>query len=294
MPADVPSLSSLLSVVGRTPPRELTEARVRLHFAAQPVAAFGFTVLDAREDFSHTALHWSHAANALVSETDQASGLFAALHIRDFAVALHGSAGEVERLPLDGRTLDDVYDWLEQALGRAGRPATDGIVKPGHMGDMPTHPVGEGGALASPDAGKLEELEAWMAAADVLLRDVVAQTPAMGPALCWPHHFDTATLHVLAGSGESMRSVGVGLSPGDGAYDQPYVYVTPWPYPEGPLPSLPGGGTWHTEGWTGAVLRADALLEGEGGEARAHRLLEFVRFAHGVGVERLTGKEGDA
>ncbi len=50
------------------------------------------------------------------------------------------------------------------------------------------------------------------------------------------------------------------MSTGDAAYDQPYFYVTPWPYPEaGSLPRL-GLGRWQTAGWVGAVLTAGDVL----------------------------------
>ena len=84
----------------------------------------------------------------------------------------------------------------------------------------------------------------------------------------WPHHFDIATLWTLdAGvDAEEARSVGMGLSPGDGTYAQPYWYVTPWPYPQATaeeLPPLPAG-RWHAEarngGWTGAVLLGEELV----------------------------------
>ena len=80
---------------------------------------------------------------------------------------------------------------------------------------------------------------------------------------CWPHHFDVASLITLdAGAdAEEARTIGVGFSPGDGSYDQPYFYVTPWPYPEADdLPSLAGGAHWHTEGWIGAVLTAERVI----------------------------------
>jgi hypothetical protein len=60
---------------------------------------------------------------------------------------------------------------------------------------------------------------------------------------------------------EEARSIGIGLSPGDGSYDQPYFYVNPWPYPDAEdLPPLAAGAHWHTSGWTGAVLTADRLI----------------------------------
>jgi hypothetical protein len=76
---------------------------------------------------------------------------------------------------------------------------------------------------------------------------------------------------------EKARSIGIGLSPGDGSYDQPYFYVTPWPYPDAAvLPTLEAGVEWHTTGWTGAVLTADRLISAphEDQQAHARRALE--------------------
>ena len=73
----------------------------------------------------------------------------------------------------------------------------------------------------------------------------------------WPHHFDVATLITLhpEANTQNVRTLGVGMSPGDATYEEPYFYVTPWPYPEvSELPDLDGGGRWHVEGWTGSVL----------------------------------------
>ena len=60
--------------------------------------------------------------------------------------------------------------------------------------------------------------------------------------------------------GSSDRSMGVGMSPGDGSYAQPYFYVSPWPSPDvSTLPPL-AAGHWHTAGWVGAVLTAEEIL----------------------------------
>jgi len=55
----------------------------------------------------------------------------------------------------------------------------------------------------------------------------------------------------------------VGLSPDDSSYDEPYWYVTPYPYPEDKtnLPELAANGFWHTEEWVGAVLTASQFGE---------------------------------
>ena len=101
--------------------------------------------------------------------------------------------------------------------------------------------------------------------ADFLLRELESAASGASEVRCWPHHFDLATLITLSGSGEEARTVGVGLSPGDDSYREPYYYVTPWPYPRGRLlPELPAG-RWHTEGWVGAILRGSDLAAAPAG-----------------------------
>ena len=85
---------------------------------------------------------------------------------------------------------------------------------------------------------------------------------------------------------ELAKSIGVGLSPGDETYPEPYYYVTPWPYPERekPLPDLPAG-EWHTVGWTGAVLHYRDLvaLPAEQQETIAKRFLkEAYDLSYGI------------
>jgi hypothetical protein len=84
----------------------------------------------------------------------------------------------------------------------------------------------------------------------------------VSPVRCWPHHFDIATLvSIPGGAPGEVRTIGVGLSPGDGSYAEPYFYVTPWPAPDGPtLPELPAGAAWHRAGWFGAVLTGTAIF----------------------------------
>jgi len=113
----------------------------------------------------------------------------------------------------------------------------------------------------------LEELNRYFSNADATLHAITKQYEHTAPVRCWPHHFDIATLIKLDPhlSSEEARSVGIGLSPGDSGYPQPYFYVNMWPYPDvqdEELPLLPGG-RWHTQDWIGAVLTADEIVKQE-------------------------------
>ena len=69
------------------------------------------------------------------------------------------------------------------------------------------------------------------------------------------------------------------MSPGDDSYDEPYFYVTPWPAPTDiTLASLAGGGRWHIEDWTGAVLTANALTASRP-EEQVEQAVKFLESA---------------
>ena len=107
-----------------------------------------------------------------------------------------------------------------------------------------------------------------------------------GAVRCWPHHFDIATLlNFEPAEDGTARSIGIGLSPGDHHYHQPYVYVSPWPHLKAAgLPLLPPPGHWHTQEFVAAVMTGDQILALDDRRAGT---LAFVRAAYDIGRERL-------
>ena len=280
--------------LGEPPPDALVDARLQLHWAAQIPASVGYTYLDPVPDWSHVSLSW-HADGCVLASgpTPGDAPCRAALRPADLTLLLldaHNVA--VAAFPLDGRTLNEGYSWLATVLAEhSGGALNEPLVRPDH--EMPPHPVGDGGAFSRTPAPAFAEMARWFADAHLLLEAVRAVEPAASPVRCWPHHFDLAVLLTLDpdAAPEKARSIGVGMEPGDGSYAEPYWYVTPWPYPEHPtLPPLDGGGHWHTEGWTGAVLTARALV-GEGrAAAQTRRVSDFVTSALAA-AHRLVGAQ---
>ena len=110
---------------------------------------------------------------------------------------------------------------------------------------------------------------------------LAARTNGASEVRCWPHHFDLGTLVVIASNpdGSLAESIGIGLSPGDESYAEPYWYVSPWPYPEtAALPALESGGHWHTAGYTSAILTGSELTAGPR-ESQFERLHSFLDTA---------------
>jgi hypothetical protein len=244
--------------LGAVAPRALVEPRLELHWAAQVAAAAGTSMLEPRVDASHTNLGWDERVGALV--THPLGKLRAALRPADLALLLVDDAGNSEaELGLGGVTLDDAMAWLAGQL-RAKLGRGEALLRPEH--DMPSHRIADGAPFSATLAG-LAELARWFVNADRALSELADAHPGASPVRCWPHHFDIATLITVEASDdpERARTVGVGMTPGDGAYAQPYWYVTPWPYPadlRADFGALAGGGRWHRDGWLGAVLVGSA------------------------------------
>lgn len=206
----------------------LIDARRQLHWAAQIAAGVGRTLLAARADDSQTAFTLVDGALLQEPVDDRQAGL----RLADLTLVCGAEA-----LPLRGRTLDDGFAFLESRFGRKlQRPDVD----------LPEHPVARGAAFDA-DPESCQTLGGLYGIAASLLREFAAS-----PVLCWPHHFDIAMLIAV----RDGMTIGAGLSPGDASDPEPYWYVTPYPYPSvSGLPPLTRG-SWHTEGWVGAVLPA--------------------------------------
>lgn len=270
--------------LGKISPTALVDERLQLHWAAQIVSSLGGTFNTPAPDDSHPSLECLPAREVLAGRPiDGTDGLRGALHPASLSLQLLGGDGElVAQYFLDGKTLDEGYEWLETALAGATDGKLTGRLKRNQY-ELPDHPVAHGRALDGANTAAYEELSAWYFNSDLVLRALQATTPNVTDVQCWPHHFDIAVLVFLEedqGDPETRRSVGVGLSPGDGSYAEPYWYANPWPRPKtDALPPLQGAGRWHTEGWFGAVLTGSDLAAAGDADAQRTRIQEFLDSA---------------
>ena len=100
---------------------------------------------------------------------------------------------------------------------------------------MPAFAIADGARYAV-DGEALGELAAWYAqrqpgAAARPGKRLIAHKLDAPPVRCWPHHFDLDTL-IYFDRKEPVRTMGVGFSPGDEYYDEPYFYVSIYPAPD--------------------------------------------------------------
>jgi hypothetical protein len=168
------------------------------------------------------------------------------------------------RFEVDDHVDADAAAWIDEILPDLGLHRASGVIVPY---DIPTHLVAAGGRYSyGSDRPAFAGLARLFEAADDILGETRSRLVGIGKGSsevrCWPHHFDIAMLLSLGtGEAETAAAIGIGMSPGDAYYPQPYFYISPWPAPPADaLPSIPRPGHWHTLGFVGAVATGEAVL----------------------------------
>ena len=262
--------------IGHVPISNLTDARLQLHWAAQIVASFGNALIERRADDSQSNLGWEGGLNALCSHPST-EGIRAGLRLADLTLLLlDNKQNVISEYALTGKTLQQGFHWL------ASTYSTIGVMTPRQPFalreyELPPHPVQQTAAFSIHAPEPFQEYQHWYANAHHVLHALTDNWQQASPIRCWPHHFDIGTLIILDPnkSSEEARSVGCGMSPGDGTYAEPYWYVNLWPYPDKTQLSDIPVGAWHTEGWIGAILTATELMSGNSVESQAQRVRQF-------------------
>jgi len=249
--------------VGTVPPEELVNSREQLHHAVQLIAAAGKYLIPERTDDSHTSLHWNDIEGAFEGEAiGKEKSLHVGLRPADFTLYIREKSDiETNDYILKDSTIDLSFYWMKSMMEKEGIKISDLRMKMHY--EIPSNPVDEGEEFTFENPDHFIEIGRYFANANQVLQAIKNIIPEAANIRCWPHHFDIATLITIDKdkSAEEARSIGIGLSPGDGGFSEPYFYITPWPYPDlqkSKLPKLPAG-KWHTEGWVGAVLLASEI-----------------------------------
>jgi len=245
--------------LGDPSPDELEASRLELHYAAQLPGAV-CALIAPQPDHAHLALEWSGEQRMLVTHevpgAQGASPFRIGLRLTDLGLVLLDPTGTQRReQSLVDLTLDGGLRWLAGTIADYTGEELPELKLPEH--ELPAHAIATGEPFSFREPEAFQELARWFSNGDRVLQRISASNPGSTPVQIWPHHFDAATVIPVRGGGEAndTRTVGVGMSPGDATYEEPYLYVTPVPYHEiAELPDLEGGGRWHVEGWTGAVL----------------------------------------
>ncbi len=273
-------LSEKWQRLGKVDPLNLIKARLELHQAAQLIAAIGSSYLEPREDAGHSNMEWLGDNQVFAGNKIGGKKKYrVALHPADLKLQfLDGSGKILSEFALEGRLLDGAIEWLREELTSYGFDKSK-FNFPDNL-KLPAAGQSQGQPFRIDMAAAFEEHAKYFSNADLILKEVLKEVAGASEVRCWPHHFDIASLITV--DKRLGKSIGVGLSPGDDSYNEPYFYVTPWPYPDEKLVGshdLSGGGFWHTKGWIGAVLQGSEIIKETSREAQVIKNLLFLESA---------------
>ncbi len=240
----------------------LSTARKQLHQAVQLVSVVGRKFLPKSKDDKYANLVWVPQFQRLGGNWVEGNVKFrVSLSLADLKIHLvDDEVKELKEYDLKGKSQAQSMVWLEEQLVAIGMDTKQ--FELGLPYQIPDHPTAHGKAFEQKDAAAFEELAKYFHNADHLLRPLKREFPQTTDVRCWPHHFDIATQIILNDTGdpETTSSIGVGMSPGDQFYDQPYFYLSPWPYPVKDKLLPLSIGSWHEKDWLGAVLCAEEVI----------------------------------
>lgn len=258
----------------------LYDARLQAHYAAQWLARAARAYIASKTDDSHTNLGWDEAFGGFATHKLQGARIGLKLFPLSIAILEPSETAPSRILGIDGHKEADLRAWLGEEMGSLGLDARKLDIELPYR--MPVSKIASGAAYSVNGKDEIfRELAAWFGNADRSIGRIAEGMRAIkfdvSTARCWPHHFDLAALISLdSGSGtiESARTVGVGLSPGDHYYNEPYFYVTPWPYPEpAKLPPLSELGRWHFKDFTAAVAPGHRILSATARQTETEKFL---------------------
>lgn len=260
-------------------PRRFEPAEQQLHWAAQFIAMAGQSYLPPQPDDRHTNMGWEAGTQRICGRILRQEGVNVqvGIDVPGFRLMLMEENGQqLAATPLEGRTREELRQWLEVQLAHLGMPALP-LSYIDHY-DLPDHPLARGAVFQKPES---DLLEAWMALrtnAQALLRNVAAAYPTASEVRIWPHHFDTGVYIPLRQNeeGTDTHVLGAGLAMTDQVANEPYLYVFGWmkngSIDYGLMPMLEYG-RWSKGDWKGAYLAVNRWVIQADQETAGRRFL---------------------
>ena len=259
---------------------ELKNTRLQLHQATQLLASAGISFLDKQVDDSHTNMQWQSKWQSFSSSGFGPQGKFkVVLNLPDLKYQVLENDKKLSEFLLNNRTEQDAIEWFKGVLVTKGIDISNFTMKKHY--EIPFTDQAQGKPYDLFKADLFKALTNHFNTANRVLTEIALDYKNSSAIRCWPHHFDLGMLITLRESPnpEEMKSIGLGLSPGDDIYDQPYYYISPWPYPDKSKlnnSNLPEDGFWHTEGFTSVILLADSYQKYLDIEKSIHNFLSTV------------------
>lgn len=266
------------------PPTSLGPARISAHRAVQLLSRVALSNLAPEPDYSHDNLGWWEESATLVTHPipTKAGSFVFGLVIPNLEIVTANDGVVSKRFELNGASNEDAEAWLDRQLGSLGLHRASNV-------DLPYELPPEINRVDNFVANRVDlaVLASWLGLGHRVLSTLIDQIDdalSVNPVRCWPHHFDLGTFVTFeAGDTGSATGVGLGLSPGDDYYAQPYFYIRLDPPPESKC-TVPPPGHWHDDGFRGMVATADELLTRDNIASGA---VDFVQNSFSIASEHL-------
>ena len=255
----------------------LKQNRKVLHKAVQIVGAFPRNMLPHDPTDATASLIWNSNNQALESIPflDKNRSIKVGLLFESFELYVDLDGNILTAFGLNGKSVSEGVAWLKRELAKLS-------IEAGHLNLKLPYEIENydySRSLKVDNDAVLEYKKLYQHTQQILAHLVTNWKDAYD-IRCWPHHFDLATLIPLEtdADGELLKSIGIGLSPGDEGVEEPYVYVNIWPNVS--LGALEKHnlsiGHWNKEGWSGAVLTYSQMLTLENQEEGYQLFIETV------------------
>ena len=249
---------------------DLSDAIQQQHHAAQFIALIGHHLIPKKADDSNTYMEYMHGNDLLLSNA-LPNGLRVALHLTDLSISILDKENNyTNRIPLEGKTKQEVFDKLKQNLSDLGLDIT-GFKNELHY-EIPPHILDKGAVFSVKDENYFIENTIYRQNAKIVLNEIAQVFKQIEPIRIWPHHFDTGAFFVISKNEqkEASQTIGIGFAIPDSMVNEPYYYLSFWSdKPIEGLDKLPilDAGEWMMPNWNGSILKhSDILKAGSAGE----------------------------
>ncbi|GJM35792.1 MAG: hypothetical protein DHS20C18_47930 [Saprospiraceae bacterium] len=250
--------------------KNIHEAMIQMHHAAQFVAMFGEAYLPKADDDSQSNMEWLPKIKTLAGH--QVGKNRVQMTYAPWTIQLLGAYDvELGSIKPEGKTKTEIRDWFVFQLTKTTFPPQqyDFI---SHF-SLPKHPLDKGATFAAIDQDIRHELALYRQNALWILNLAIQPFNKASAVRVWPHHFDSGSIIGLAFDQDAntpTATIGLGWAIPDDEINTPYYYINHW-RKEGAisyknLPKLPEGSHWHQGNWTGPVLPLSSLLKLEGNQ----------------------------
>lgn len=267
--------------------KELSDALLQQHHAAQFIALAGRHLIPQKPDDSNTNLQYLPDREWLIGN-EIPGGMRIALSLADLKlIILDKQNHRRSELVLAGKSKQQVFEQLKQNLSDLGLDVSK-FTNELHY-TLPDHELDKNATFSTGDQKYNQENILYRHNAEIVLIEIAAKYKKSEPVRIWPHHFDTGSfvsIEINADGGTS-KSIGLGWAIPDSMVNEPYYYLSYWS--ETPVENFnelpdPETGEWIRTGWNGGVARNADIVK----ISSARGQQEFVELFFNSGIKILS------